>query len=147
MPPKVETQVGEALEEAELVGGRARECVQDHGERREFALHAPAGHRNSELGALLARGTSEHLVPDMSVAVFALSDIPIHAAAHAGAAILVAPDVAHGDTPRRPAGRFQLVAPPQIVPMVKLTRLFHYPVVWCAGVRRIASGRHELVGR
>jgi hypothetical protein len=38
-------------------------------------------------------------------------------------------DVAHGDTPRRPASRFQPVVPPQFVPIVKLTRQSHYLVV------------------
>jgi hypothetical protein len=56
-------------------------------------------------------------------------------------------DVAHGDTPRPPAGRFQPVVPPQFVPIVKSTRMLYHLVVLCAGVRRIAPGRHEIVGR
>ena len=108
----------------------------------------------------------------MSVVVFGLSGIPIPAAAHADAAILgfalyyfarVAlmlqtlthvpaqmakrVDVAHGDTSKRPAGRFQLVVPPQFVPIVKLTRQFHYLIVRCADVRHISPERLELVGR
>jgi hypothetical protein len=169
MPSKVETQLGRVLE-VELADDHAHECAQDHDEGRDFALDAPAEHRNSELGPHLAHGAPGYPVPDMSVANFALSGIPI-LVAQAGAAILVSAlyyvarvalmlqtlthlaqmvkrdDVAHGDIPERPAGTSQPVVPPQFVPRVKLSRLFHYLIVWCAGVWHIAPERPELVGR
>jgi len=171
MSSMVETQGGEVLEEVELADDRAHQFSQDHDEGRDPALDAPAGRRNSELGAHLARGAPGHPVSDMSVAIFALSGIPILVTAHAGAAILVFAlyyvgqvaltlqtlthlaqmakrvDVAHGDIPERPAGISQPVVPPQFVPTVKLTRLFHYLIVWCAGDWRIAPERPEHVGR
>jgi hypothetical protein len=166
----VETQAGKVLG-VELADDHADECAQDHDERRDFALDAPAERRISELGAHLAHGAPGHPVPDISVAIFALSGIPILVAAHAGAAILVfvlyyvarvalmlqtlthlaqmakRVDVAHGDIPERPAGTPQPVGPPQFVPTVKLTRLFPYLIVWRAGVWHIAPERPELVGR
>lgn len=145
MPLKVETQVGEVPEEAEL----ADECAQDHDEGKNCALYAPAGRQNPEPGPLLVREAPEHPVPDISAE---LPRIPNPVAAHADPAILAfvldhfarfalmlqmlmhAPaqmakrvDV-HGDTPKRPAGRFQPVVSPQFVPIVKLTRQFYFPI-------------------
>ena len=141
MSSMAETQGGEVLEEVELADDRAHQFSQGHDEGRNSALDAPAGCRSPKLGRLLASGSLEHSVPvpDMPAMAFAF-DIPIPAT-HVGVLILVfvqRVDVAHEGTPRRPAGRFRLVVPPQHAQIVKLAHQLRHLFVWCAGVRRIA---------
>jgi hypothetical protein len=172
MTSMVGKQGGEVLEEVELelADDRAHQFSQDHDEGRDPALDVPGGRQNPKLGPLLARGSLWRSVPvpDMPAAVF---DIPIPPA-HIGVAILVfvqcyfvrialilqaltrglaqmakRVDVAHEDTPRRPAGRFRPVVPPPFVPIVKLAHQLHHLFVWCAEVRRIAPECLELVDR